>query len=107
MSRFAGYVRYNMPQGATFLKPQLTDAEAWNLAAFVNSQPRPTLDLLKDWPKIEEKPFDHPFGPLCGYFFLSSNTNMDLFGPIKAFYKKTKNKLVYLQNFFMKKLIPF
>lgn len=89
MSRFAGYVRYNMPQGATFLKPQLTDAEAWNLAAFVNSQPRPTLDLSKDWPKIEEKPFDHPFGPYADAFSEQQH-KYGPFGPIKAFYKKDK-----------------
>ncbi|MEQ1554488.1 MAG: c-type cytochrome, partial [Ferruginibacter sp.] len=68
MSRFAGYIKYNMPQGATFTKPQLTDEEAWDIAAFVNSQPRPSKDLSKDWPKINEKPVDHPFGPYADIF---------------------------------------
>jgi thiosulfate dehydrogenase len=89
MSRFAGYVRYNMPQGASFLKPQLTDEEAWNLAAYVNSQPRPSLDLSKDWPRIEEKPFDHPFGPYADAFSEQQH-KYGPFGPIKAFYKKDK-----------------
>lgn len=65
ISRFAGYVKYNMPQGATYFNPQLTDEEAWDVAAFVNSQPRPKKDLSKDWPKISEKPVDHPFGPFA------------------------------------------
>lgn len=68
MSRFAGYVKYNMPLGASFENPQLTDEEAWDLAAFVNSQTRPTKDLSKDWPKIAEKPIDHPFGPFSDNF---------------------------------------
>lgn len=89
MSRFAGYVRYNMPQGASFLYPQLTDEEAWNLAGFVNSQPRPGLDLSADWPKIEEKPFDHPFGPYADPFSESQH-KYGPYGPIKAFYKKNK-----------------
>ena len=64
MSRFAGYVKANMPFGATYQNPQLSDAEAWDLAAFVNSNPRPKHPFLgSDWPKIEKKPFDHPFGP--------------------------------------------
>jgi len=89
MSRFAGYVRYNMPQGASYLHPQITEAEAWNLAGFVNSQPRPNADISADWPKVEEKPFDHPFGPYADSFTESQHK----YGPykhIKEFYKKSK-----------------
>ncbi|MBX7241099.1 MAG: c-type cytochrome [Bacteroidia bacterium] len=68
VSRFAGFVRFNMPLGATFQNPLLSEQEAWDLAAFVNSQPRPSKDLSKDWPKIEEKPADHPFGPFADSF---------------------------------------
>jgi thiosulfate dehydrogenase len=68
MSRFAGFIKYNMPQGATFTKPLLTDEEAWDLAAYVNSQSRPSKDITNDWPKINEKPFDHPFGPFADTF---------------------------------------
>jgi thiosulfate dehydrogenase len=63
LSRFAGYVKNNMPNPITYHNPQLTDEEAWDVAAFVNSQPRPTKDLSKDWPDIKKKPFDHPYGP--------------------------------------------
>jgi thiosulfate dehydrogenase len=48
ISRFAGYVKYNMPLGATYENPQLTDEEAWDLAAYVNNLPRPSKDLSKD-----------------------------------------------------------
>ena len=79
ISNFAGYVKYNMPLGATYERPQLTDEEAWDLAAFVNSQPRPTKDLSKDWPNISGKPFDHPFGPYADPF----SEQQHKYGPYK------------------------
>jgi thiosulfate dehydrogenase len=63
ISNFAGFVKYNMPLGTTYDKPQLSNEEAWDIAAFVNSMPRPNMNLSKDWPDISKKPFDHPFGP--------------------------------------------
>ena len=68
ISNFAKYIRFNMPLGATHMNPTLTDEEAWDIAAFVNSQPRPKKNLSKDWPKIAEKPFDHPYGPYADGF---------------------------------------
>jgi thiosulfate dehydrogenase len=68
ISRFAGYVKSNMPFGADYEHPQLSDEEAWNVAAYVNSQPRPGFDLSKDWPDISKKPVDHPFGPYTDTF---------------------------------------
>jgi thiosulfate dehydrogenase len=65
LSRFAGYVKANMPFGANYKNTQLSDEEAWDVAAFVNSQPRPKKDISKDWPDISKKPFDHPFGPFA------------------------------------------
>jgi thiosulfate dehydrogenase len=67
LTRFAGYIKLNMPQNLT-VDTQLTDEEAWDVAAFVNSQPRPKKDLSKDWPKISGKPIDHPFGPYSDKF---------------------------------------
>jgi thiosulfate dehydrogenase len=43
-----------MPLGATYENPQLTDEEAWDLAAYVNNLP-PSKDLSKDWPNISKK----------------------------------------------------
>lgn len=65
LSRFAGYVKANMPFGANYQNTQLSDEDAWDVAAFVNSQPRPKKDISKDWPDISKKPFDHPFGPFA------------------------------------------
>jgi thiosulfate dehydrogenase len=63
ITNFARYVKYNMPLGATHAAPMLTDEEAWDVAAFVNSQKRPHIDARTDWPDISKKPIDHPFGP--------------------------------------------
>jgi thiosulfate dehydrogenase len=69
ISNFAGYVKANMPFGATYENPQLTDAEAWDVAAFVNSQPHPKHPFLAtDFPKIDGKPVDHPFAPFADSF---------------------------------------
>lgn len=65
LSKFASFVKYNMPLGTTFDAPVLTDEEAWDVAAYVNSMPRPTKDISHDWPDISKKPVDHPFGPFA------------------------------------------
>ena len=68
LSRFAGYVKDNMPFGSTYKNTQLSDEEAWDVAAYINSQPRPGKDISKDWPNIALKPYDHPFGPYTDSF---------------------------------------
>ncbi len=79
LSRFAGYVRANMPLGATFERPMISDEEAWDVAAYVNSMTRPEKDLSKDWPDISKKPVDHPFGPFSDEF----PEEQHKFGPFK------------------------
>jgi thiosulfate dehydrogenase len=90
MSNFAGYVKYNMPLGVNYDKPQLTDEEAWDLAAYVNSMPRPGKDLSKDWPDIAGKPFDHPFGPFADPF-TEDQHKYGPYKPIKEWIAKHKN----------------
>jgi len=63
ISKFAGFVKANMPYGTSYQTPVLSDEEAWDVAAFVNSLPRPQKIFTTDWPDISTKPFDHPFGP--------------------------------------------
>ncbi len=88
MSRFAGYVKANMPLGASYQNPQLTDEEAWDVAAFVNSMPRPPHPFLEvDWPDIAKKPFDHPFGPYADPF-PEHQHKYGPFQPIVDFYRK-------------------
>jgi thiosulfate dehydrogenase len=86
ISRFAGYVKANMPLGATYDNPQITDEEAWDVAAYVNSLPRPERDLSKDWPDISKKPIDHPFGPFTDGF----DETQHKLGPFKPIEEKRK-----------------
>jgi thiosulfate dehydrogenase len=92
MSRLAGYVKANMPFGASYQNPQLSDEEAWDVAAYINSQPRPKHPFLQtDWPKIEKKPFDHPFGPYADTF-PEMQHKYGPFEPIVAFNKSQQKK---------------
>ena len=68
VTNLARYVKAAMPFGATFDHPQLTNKQAWDVAAFVNAQPRPHLATPHDWPDIRKKPVDHPFGPYADNF---------------------------------------
>lgn len=90
LSRLAGYIKTNMPFGATYENPQLSDEEAWDIAAYVNSQPRPTKDLSKDWPNLSGKPIDHPFGPYADPF----SEEQHKYGPFKPIdeYRKAMKK---------------
>jgi thiosulfate dehydrogenase len=89
LSRFAGYVKANMPYDIASLdNPTLTDEEAWDVAAYVNSMPRPKKDISKDWPDISKKPFDHPFGPYKDTF----SEEQHKFGPFIAIKESSKKK---------------
>lgn len=79
LSRFAGFVKANMPYGVSYENPFLTDGEAWDVAAYVNSMPRPVKDFSMDWPDISKKPFDHPFGPFSDGF----SEEQHKYGPFK------------------------
>ncbi len=84
ISNFAKFVKYNMPLGVSHSSTQLSDEEAWDVAAFVNSQPRPKKDIRLDWPKINEKPIDHPFGPFADGF----SEQQHKYGPFKPILEK-------------------
>lgn len=87
LSRFAGYVKDNMPYNqSSHSSPALRDEECWDVAAFVNSQPRPVKDLSKDWPDISKKPVDHPFGPYTDGFSESQHK----YGPFEPILKARK-----------------
>jgi len=87
ISRFAGYIRDNMPLGASHDRPQLTDEEAWDIAAYVNAQDRPERKFPKDWPDISRKPPDHPFGPYADSF-TEQQHKFGPFGPIRQARRK-------------------
>jgi thiosulfate dehydrogenase len=91
LTRFAGYVKANMPLGATYEAPQLTDEEAWDVAAYVNSMHRPSKDLSTDWPDIAKKPIDHPFGPFADSFS-DEQHKLGPFKPIKEKQESLKSR---------------
>ncbi|MEP6615676.1 MAG: c-type cytochrome [Ginsengibacter sp.] len=87
ISKLASYVRNNMPPGATHLKPQIIDEEAWDVAAYINSQPHPQKMFAYDWPVNSTKPVDYPFGPYSdGY-----NEVQHKYGPFQPI-KKSKER---------------
>lgn len=88
ISNFAGYVKNNMPNLLTSHKnPTLTEAESWDVAAYVNSQSRPHKNQSKDWPKFEKKPLDFAFGPFADSFSERQH-KYGPFKPIQAFYNQ-------------------
>lgn len=91
ISRFAGYIKANMPWGASYDRPMLTDEEAWDIAAYVNSMPRPDVRktvMKNDWKNIAGKPIDHPFAPFADSF----SEQQHKFGPFKPIMEAKKNK---------------
>lgn len=92
LSNFAGYIKSNMPfNQVSHENPKLTTEEAWDVAAYVNSRPRPQKDLSGDWPDISKKPFDHPFGPYADGF-TETEHKYGPFGPIIAKIKELAKK---------------
>lgn len=89
ISNFAKYIRANMPQGASHNKPLLTEEESWDISAYVVSLPHPKKDFKEDWPKVETKPYDLPFGPYAD----SMSEEQHKFGPWpSAISKESRSK---------------
>jgi thiosulfate dehydrogenase len=86
----ASYIHANMPFGARFDAPVLSVEDAWDVAAFINSQPRPArarLDL--DYPDRTRKPIDAPFPPYADAFPLEQH-RLGPYGPIVAAQKNQR-----------------
>jgi thiosulfate dehydrogenase len=83
LTRLAGFIKNNMPFGSTYQQSQLTNEQAWDVAAYISSQPRPFKDVSKDWPKMSTKPVDYPFGPYSNKF----SEEQHQFGPFEPIRK--------------------
>jgi len=60
----SSFIKTNMPLGAQHGQPQLTDDQAYDVAAFVLSKPRPVkAHTERDFPARWNKPVDAPFPP--------------------------------------------
>jgi thiosulfate dehydrogenase len=80
----AAFAKHNMPFGITFESPLLSDEEAYDVAGYINSKPRPhKADLDKDFPNRLQKPVDAPYGPYANGFSLEQH-KLGPFAPIRA-----------------------
>jgi thiosulfate dehydrogenase len=69
LSKFAGFIKNNMPYPMNYTNAVLTDEQAWDIAAYVNSQERPVKDHSMDYASnISKKPYDFPFPPYADKF---------------------------------------
>lgn len=60
----ARFIKANMPYGTPVGKPALSDEEAYDVAAYINSFPRPEkAHKEKDYPDLKLKPQDCPYPP--------------------------------------------
>jgi thiosulfate dehydrogenase len=88
----ANFVHANMPQGADYLNPMLSTVDAWDVAAFVVSQPRPhKAGLEKDFPDLAQKPVDTPYGPYLDDFSAEQH-KYGPFAPIRAALARLKRE---------------
>jgi thiosulfate dehydrogenase len=86
----ANFLHFNMPHGVDYTNPQLSPEQAWDIAAYVISQPRPhKAGLDKDFPDRLEKPVDTPYGPYADGFSEQQH-KYGPFAPIRAAIAKLK-----------------
>lgn len=85
LTKLAGFVKANMPFGNAYL----SEEEAWDVAAYVNSQARPVKAFEGDWPLLSTKPVDVATGPFPDTFSVIQH-KYGPFGPIVQSRKKKK-----------------
>ncbi|MFM1877781.1 MAG: hypothetical protein RLZZ241_647 [Bacteroidota bacterium] len=88
----AEFIRSNMPFGlASADNPQLSDAEAYDVAGYINSFKRPHKNNTeKDYPDLTLKPVSTPYGPWSDNFTATEH-KYGPFQPIMAYYKEKYN----------------
>ncbi|MBF0306361.1 MAG: c-type cytochrome [Alphaproteobacteria bacterium] len=86
------FVLHNMPQGTTHEAPMLSLDDAYDVAAFINDQPRPAkANMEADFPNRLKKPADMPFPPYADGFSQAQHKYGPL-GPIAAQLKKMQDE---------------
>jgi thiosulfate dehydrogenase len=82
------FIKARMPLG----NADLTSDEAFDVAAYISSQPRPEMaNLDRDYPDRTAKPVDSGYGPFADSFPLEQH-RFGPFAPIEAYYKALKDK---------------
>ena len=84
----ARFIKARMPLG----QPDLNDDEAFDVAAYINSKPRPQMaNLEKDYPDRTLKPIDNGYGPYADPFPQDQH-KYGPFQPIDEYYKALKKQ---------------
>lgn len=79
----AGFIKARMPLG----QPDLSDDEAFDVSAYMNSKERPHMaNLEADYPNRRDKQVDSPYPPYADPFPIEQH-RVGPFGPIREFYK--------------------
>jgi thiosulfate dehydrogenase len=82
----ARFIKARMPLG----QADLTDDQAFDVAAFINDQPRPLMaNLERDYPDLAGKPVDNGYGPFADQFPLEQH-RFGPFAPIEEHYESLK-----------------
>jgi len=90
----AQFIKSNMPLGATAESSILTDAEAYDVAGFINSLARPFKENTDiDFPDLKRKPMSTPYGPYADEFSVEQHK----YGPFNEI------KKWYFENYSMSK----
>lgn len=64
----ANFIHSNMPDGTRWNRPAISTTDAWDVAAYIESRPRPgRANLARDYPRRNEKPVDTPYGPYADH----------------------------------------
>lgn len=86
----ARFIRGNMPKGVAHEAPMLTDEQAFDVAAFINSHPRPQkANLDADFPNRKNKPADAAFPPYRAGF----SAEQHKYGPFKPIVEAREKEL--------------
>src|SRR5262249_8298762 len=88
----ANFIHFNMPHGADYLDPQMSSADAWDVAAYMISQRRPGKSGLdKDFPDLLDKPGDTPYWPY-GDGLSAAQPKDGPFAPVRADVARLKSE---------------
>ncbi|RLD29304.1 MAG: cytochrome C, partial [Bacteroidetes bacterium] len=83
----AQFIKANMPYGATYQVPILSDEEAYDVAGYINQQQRPQKSNPEiDFPDITKKPVSTPYPPYADDFSIKQH-QLGPFQPIMEYYK--------------------
>jgi len=73
-----------MPNGTTWQAPALSEQDAWDVGAYMQSQPRPQkANLDRDYPVALQRPADSGYGPYADGFSQQQH-QLGPFAPIRG-----------------------